>query len=834
MIGETVTHYRIVDKIGEGGMGVVYRAEDTRLGRQVAVKFLSPKLLQDPLAVERFQREARAASSLNHPHIAAIYDIGKHDNVPFLVMELLDGSTLRRRCNGTPLAIDTLLDYASQAADALDAAHSAGIIHRDIKSANIFVTARGQVKILDFGLAKLTQREPSSDQFAQTTMAPSPAATETGQTMGTLTCMSPEQARGDDLDQRTDLFSFGVVLYEMATGREPFTGKTPALIFDQLLRLTPPRPSEINPQVPAELDHIILKALEKDREMRYQTAAELRADIRRLKRESDAARTTATAVRTLSGSAYSASNTAVTITAPAAIATAPGSMPPSAPSGAATGPMTAGWRQRRGFLTAGAAVLLVAAALLGFTLFRGSSTTIDSVAVLPFAVASGSAQDTEYLTDGITETLINGLAQIPNLRVSARSVVFRHKGRDIDARKIGEELDVTAVVTGRVAMRGDRVVIQVELMNVDSGTALWGEQYNRPQTDLLAVQEEIAEEILDKLQPRISGAERRRATNLYTDNSEAFQIYLQGRYHWNKGTIEGYKRAIEYFQQAIGKDPKYALAYAGLADSYLLLGSYWVEALPEAKAAAEQALAIDTSLAEAHVALGHIKLWLDWDWAAAENEFKQGISLNPSLALAHNQYAKYLATMGRVQDALAEVRRAKELDPLSPIINSDLGRYLLYAGQYADAIAQFRSTLEFDANSVSAHRGLGAAYSEDNQHAEAIASLKRALTLSENSPIVLGHLGAAHARAKDRASAEAVLKELTAMSAQQYVPSTSIATVYGALGDRARALEWLEKAYEEHDFAITEIAVVPWFQTVRGEPRFQALLAKLGLKRQDR
>jgi serine/threonine-protein kinase len=818
MIGQTVTHYRIVDKVGEGGMGVVYRAEDTRLGRQVAVKFLSARLLEDPLATERFQREARAASSLNHPHICSIYDIGRHEGLPFLVMELLEGSTLRRRINGSPLTIDAVLDFAAQTADALDAAHAAGIIHRDIKSANVFVTDRGQVKVLDFGLAKLALHPTARDQYADTTLAaPAGHSTETGHTLGTLTSMSPEQARGEDLDQRSDLFSFGVVLFEMATGREPFTGKTPALVFDAILRQMPTRPSEINPHVPAELDHIILKALEKDRDLRYQTAAELRADLKRLKRESDASRTAT--LRPPTGT--SASNVPLPSAASAATPAA------SASTSAAPTRPRLHVRQARLLLTVAAALVVLGVG--GYLWFGGAPATIDSVAVLPFSTMD-SAADTDYLTDGITETLINGLAQSPNLRVSARSVVFQFKGKDADARQVGQQLDVRAVVTGRVAVRGDRIVIRAELMDVDSGTQLWGDQYDRPKADLLAVQEGIAEEILDKIQPRLSGAERERVTKQHTENAEAYQIYLQGRYHWNKGTIDGYKRAIDYFQQAIGKDPKYALAYTGLADSYLLLGSYWVEALPDAKTAAVRALAIDDTLAEAHVALGHIKLWLDWDWPAAERELKLAISLNPSLAYAHNQYAKYLSTLGRIADALAEVKRAQELDPLSPIVNGDLGWYLMYAGQHTDAIAQFRKTLEFDANSVAAHRGLGIAYSQEGQHGPAIASLKRALALAENSPVVLGDIGAAEARAKNRAEAEAVLRQLSTLATQQYVPSSATAIVYAALGDHARALEWLEKAYAEHDFAITQIAVAPWYQPLRGEPRFQQLVTRLGLR----
>jgi TolB-like protein/Flp pilus assembly protein TadD len=459
----------------------------------------------------------------------------------------------------------------------------------------------------------------------------------------------------------------------------------------------------------------------------------------------------------------------------------------------------------------------------------GPSRTIDSVAVMPFVVA-GSAES-EYLTDGITETLINGLAQVPTLRVAARSVVFKYKGREIDPQQIGKDLNVRAIVTGRVTARGDRLLIRAELMSVDTGAQLWGDQYDKPVADLLSVQDQIASEILGKLQPTLSGQDRKRATRRYTDDSVAYQLYLQGRYNWNKGTIPGYKSAIEYFQQAIQKDPRYALAYAGLADSNLMLGAYWVEAINEAKAAAEQALKIDSNLAEAHVALGHIKLWLDWDWPAAQREFERGINLNTSSALAHNQYAMYLSTIGRIPDAIAEVRRAQELDALSPIVNADLGWYLLENGQVEDAIVQFRKTLDLDSNSVSAHRGLGVALSEAGRHDDAIAELKRALLLSENSPVILGHIGAAYARQRNMSEADKTVKELQALAAREYVPSSAVAVVYAAMGDRVRALDWLEKAYDEHDFAMAQLGVAPWFRSLRQEDRFQKLLGKLGLPR---
>jgi TolB-like protein/Tfp pilus assembly protein PilF len=450
------------------------------------------------------------------------------------------------------------------------------------------------------------------------------------------------------------------------------------------------------------------------------------------------------------------------------------------------------------------------------------------VAVLPFTLTGGAA-DTEYLTDGITETLINGLAQLPGLRVSARSVVFRYKGQDPDPRTVGRDLGVAAVVTGRVSARGDQLVIQADLVSAADGSQLWGNQYNRPAADLLAVQEEIAGEILSKLRPRLTGEERQRATRRYTDDAVAYQYYLQGRYHWNKGTIEGYQRAIEYFERAISQDPDYALAYAGLADSNLSLGSYWVEAITEAKGAAERALAIDPDLAEAHVAVGHIKLWLDWDWPGAAQAFQKGLELNPASALAHSQYAMYLSAVGRLDDAIASVTRARELDPLSPVINSDLGWYLLYAGRRDEAIAQFDTTLEFDANLVSAREGRGIAYSLAGRHDEAIVELERALALSENSPVVLGHLGAAFARKGDRARADTTVSDLDDLARRRYVPASAVAAVWTALGDRARALALLEQGYAEHDFALAHLAVAPWFEALRLEPRFQELVRRLGL-----
>jgi len=805
MIGQCVSHYRIVSEIGEGGMGVVYRAEDTRLGRPVAIKFLSSELATDRSALDRFQREARAASALNHPHICTVHDIGQYEDRPFLVMELLEGQTLRHHIatRRLGLGLDQVLDFGLQVADALEVAHSRGIVHRDIKPANLFVTERGQVKILDFGLAKLVRYPmragepsgvPSSQQTLTVTEDPN---TGSGMAFGTVPYMSPEQARGDDLDARTDLFSFGAVLYEMATGRQPFSGRTAALTFDAILHETPALPSTLNPQAPAELDHIITKALEKDRELRYQTAAELRTDLKRLQRETDSSRAVTpsrslgvrTSTRAASAARIPLSTSAIWI----------------------------------------AAVLLVMLAVgASFMFLRGRTDGINAMAVLPFVNASGDP-DTEYLTDGITETLINNLSQLPGIRVSARSLVFRYKGGNVDPQKAGRDLNARAVITGKVITRGNRLIIQADLMDVTDGSQLWGGQYNRPLADIQAVQDEIAAEIFDKLRLRLTGEDKKRVTKRYTENAEAYQLYLRGRYYWNKSTIAGFKKAIEYFQQAIARDPNYALAHAGLADSYLFLGSYWVETIPEAKDAALRAIELDPTLAEAHVSLGHIKLWLDWDWAAAEREFKQGISLNPGSALAHNQFAKYLAAMGRLDDAIAEVRRAQELDSLSPIVNSDLGWYLLYAGRDGEAAEQFRRTLELDSNNVSARWGLGAAYTEQRRYEDSVTELDGALTQSEGSPILAGHIGYVYGQKGMRAEARTTVKNLERLAERQYVPSSAIALVYTGLGDKAQALDWLERAYNEHDFSMVFLDVVPWFKLLRGEARFEQLRRRMQL-----
>lgn len=787
LVGTTVSHYRILDELGGGGMGVVYQAEDTRLERTVALKFLPPELYDDEQSKERFIREAKAASALDHPNICTIYEIDETDEGQlFIAMACYEGETLKHRLDRGVLAMADAVDVISQVASGLAVTHERGLIHRDIKPANVFLThvgptTPGRVKLLDFGLAKTV------DDMA--------GLTQTGAAVGTPAYMSPEQTRGDRLDARTDLWSLGVLLFELLTGELPFQGPSfPALIY--AIHSREPKPlRELRPEIPEELAEIVSKLLRKRAGRRYASCRELIGDLARWSGTGptrDAAGIEATGIL-------------------------PAKRPPVDPSAAT---LASVWSPSGGVDR------------------RASSGSrarpIESLAVLPLTNDAADA-DTEYLSDGITETTINRLSQVSSLRVMAYSTVSRFKGRHENPVDVGRELGVQAVLTGRLLLRGDTVVIKTELVDVADGTNLWGDRYSRQASDVFAVEEEIAEKISEALRLELTGEERARLGNRPTEDPAAYQCYLKGRYHWRKRTSMDLEKSVRYFRQAIELDGGYALAYAALAASYAMLERYGVEpprgVMPRAREAALKALDLDDGLAEAHAALAIIKFYYDWDWRGAERSFQLAVERNHDDPTTHHWYGWVLAHVGHFDEAVAELTTARELDPLSLIIQANLGTVHYFARDYLAAVDQNRKALELDEHFVVAKQWLARALTQLDRHDEAIGLHRETIEQLGDDPESIASLGHALAAGGRRDEARELQERLDELAGRRYVPPYWSAILATGLGETDRAFETLERAFEDRFDWMIALQVDPVFDPLRDDPRFEDLVRRVGLPR---
>jgi eukaryotic-like serine/threonine-protein kinase len=823
--------YEIHSQLGAGGMGEVYLAEDTRLDRKVAVKFLNEEFSRDADKLNRFVQEAKAASALNHPNILTVYEIGEVDGKNYIATEFIAGRTLREQLSpGESISLNAILKISVQVAEALSAAHQAGIIHRDIKPENIMLREDGYAKVLDFGLAKLTEKK-KSERVSLEGETKAFVQTNPGTVMGTVSYMSPEQARGLQTDARTDIWSLGVVLYEMLAGKVPFAGET---INHTIVSILEKEPLLLE-NVPDELQRIVRKALTKETEMRYQTARDLLIDLKNLRRTLDIQGELERSVIPNRAEATAAGNENATRVHEVGATQDAGT---GAKTNAATSVSSLEYavtQAKSHKLTAamiGIVLLGIISAVGYFGFFAKSNTKqIESIAVMPF-VNEGGNPDVEYLSDGMTETLIKSLSQIPNLNVKPRSSVFRYKGKDTDLRTIARELNVQAILNGRVIQRGEQLTLSLELIDVGKDSVIWTESYNRKTSDLVSLQSEIARDVSTNLKAKLSGAEETKVTKTSTTDPEAYQAYLKGRYYWNRRTAENLKKAIEQFKLATDRDPNYALAFVGLADCYAVLQEYagtpTSETIPQAKAYAERALRLDSQLAEPHATLGSVNNSL-WQWAEAEREYKRAIEINPNYATAYHWYSIFLKDIGRNDEAATTIKRASEIDPLSSVISVNITRMYQLQNDHEASIENSLKIIELDPNFGPAYEYLGLSYLKLGRKAEAVAALEKAAELTNRSSITLGHLGYVYAATGKRTEAIAVIKELEDKYAGKEANGQYIAFVYAGLGEKDEAFEWLEKDFQARNGKLAEIRWQIPLEPLSDDPRFKGLLKRMNL-----